>query len=222
MVITKAAGVEFHSLNEQPGLVPQVEAQLQLGKLYPVHRLDTMTSGLLVLARDPGSAEQINQQFRLRQVEKFYLAISNRKPTKKQGLVSGDMSKSRRGSWRLMSSQLNPAQTRFFSYSLAAGLRLYLLKPLTGRTHQLRVMMKSLGAPILGDPRYYPKDTDTVSDRGYLHAYVLIFEYAGQRYRYCAKPDMGGLFNSPECNGLLQQIDQPELLNWPGGNSRTD
>lgn len=215
VVVAKAAGIEFHSLNGQAGLVPQVEAQLQLGKLYPVHRLDTMTSGLILLARDAAAAELINRQFRQRRVQKYYLAISDRKPVKKQGLVSGDMHKARRGSWKLMKTQADPAQTRFFSMSLAAGLRLYLLKPLTGRTHQLRVMMKSLGAPILGDPRYYPKDTESESDRGYLHAYVLMFEYAGQNYRYCAEPKAGRLFCSPEFAALKSQIDQPENLNWP-------
>jgi tRNA pseudouridine32 synthase/23S rRNA pseudouridine746 synthase len=218
VVINKSAGVAFHSHEEQPGLVPQVESELGLGKLYPVHRLDTMTSGLLLLARSPESAECINLEFRQRRVEKFYLALSDRKPSKKQGLVSGDMEKGRRGNWLLLKSQNNPALTRFFSYSLTPGIRLFVLKPQTGRTHQLRVMMKSLGAPILGDRRYYPGVAIPELDRGYLHAYALSFDVAGQRYDYCHAPTEGALFLSEAARERLALIGPPAALPWPDRN----
>ncbi len=217
VVISKSAGVSFHSERDQAGLVPLVEAELGLGKLYPVHRLDNMTSGLLVLARDAAAAEQINRQFRQRTVDKYYLALSDRKPAKKQGLVSGDMVKARRGCWKLLSSQNDPARTRFFSYSLGSGLRLFVLKPLSGRTHQLRVMMKSLAAPILGDDRYYSGVSDPLWDRGYLHAYVLGFDFDGQRYRYCSAPEQGHAFLSEALSERLALIGQPDLLAWPAG-----
>ena len=105
VVIDKAAGVGFHQEADQPGLVSQVEAWLGESKLYPVHRLDRMTSGLLLLATSPAAAEQLNRQFRLGLVQKYYLALSDRKPKKKQGLISGDMDKGRRGSWRLLKSK---------------------------------------------------------------------------------------------------------------------
>ncbi len=216
VVISKSAGVNFHSHEGLPGLVPQLESELGLGKLYPVHRLDTMTSGLLLLARSAASAERINLEFRQRRVEKYYLALSDRKPTKKQGLVSGDMEKGRRGSWLLLKSQANPAQTRFFCYSLSPGVRLFVLKPHTGRSHQLRVMMKSLGAPILGDRRYYPGAASADLDRGYLHAYALGFELAGQRYDYCHAPTQGRLFVTEAVRQQLASIGAPAALPWPG------
>lgn len=216
VVINKSAGVAFHSHAEQPGLVPQVEAELGLGKLYPVHRLDTLTSGLLLLARDAESAERINLEFRRRRVEKYYLALSDRKPTKKQGLVSGDMEKGRRGSWLLLKTQTHPASTRFFSYSLSPGVRLFVLKPLTGRTHQLRVMMKSLGAAVLGDRRYHTGTSGREQDRGYLHAYALSFEFSGQRYAYCAAPTQGALFTTELFSQRLASIGCPSALPWPG------
>ncbi|MEH6470809.1 MAG: TIGR01621 family pseudouridine synthase [Halopseudomonas sp.] len=215
VVICKAPGVAFHSEAGQPGLVPQVESELGLGKLFPVHRLDNMTSGLLLLARDAKSAEQINQQFRQRRVEKYYLALSDRKPSKKQGLVCGDMVKGRRGSWKLLKTQENPAKTRFFCYSLSPGIRLFVLKPQTGRTHQLRVMMKSLGAPILGDQRYYPDCAEGQQDRGYLHAYMLMFEIDGKAYRYLAEPEHGRLFINELVKQKLVQIGPVDALGWP-------
>ncbi|MEH6650140.1 MAG: TIGR01621 family pseudouridine synthase [Motiliproteus sp.] len=217
IVISKSAGVDFHSQEQQAGLVPMVEQSLQLGKFYPVHRLDKITSGLIILARSSAAAEQINEQFRQQRVEKYYLAISDRKPSKKQGLISGDMKKSRRGSWKLLNSQADPAQTRFFSFSLQSGIRLFVLKPLTGRTHQLRVMMKSLGAPILGDERYYPGETDT-ADRGYLHAYVVKFDFDGQQYRYKSPPLQGALFASEALKQALLTLGPPESLAWPSSH----
>lgn len=99
--------------------------------------------------------------FRERRVHKYYLALSNRKPKKKQGSVIGDMARGRASTWKLLPKgavpPTDPAVTRFWSTSLPEvqpGLRLYLLKPETGRTHQLRVAMKSLGAAILGDQLY--------------------------------------------------------------------
>jgi len=61
------------------------------------------------------------------------------------------MLKARRGAWKLARSKESPALTEFVSTSLGQGLRLFLLRPYTGKTHQLRVAMKSLGAPIIGD-----------------------------------------------------------------------
>ncbi|MFT5721081.1 MAG: tRNA pseudouridine32 synthase/23S rRNA pseudouridine746 synthase [Motiliproteus sp.] len=218
VVISKSAGVDFHSHEEQSGLVPQVEAELGLGKLYPVHRLDKMTSGVLLLARDAESAEMINLEFREHRVEKYYLALADRKPSKKQGQVSGDMAKGRRGSWLLLKTQANPACTRFFSYSLSPGIRLFVLKPLTGRTHQLRVMMKSLGAAVLGDARYHSVASGSEQDRGYLHAYALSFEFAGQRYDYSVAPTEGALFTTEIFSQRLASMGSLSALPWPGRN----
>ena len=70
VVLNKAAGISFHS-DDGPGLV--VLAQQELGyKLYPVHRLDKVTSGLIVLARSSAAAAQLTQLFSTHQIEKYY------------------------------------------------------------------------------------------------------------------------------------------------------
>ena len=151
-IINKPHGLNFHS-EEGPGFVVLAEQQLN-EKLFAVHRLDKVTSGLIILARSKAAAAEFTQLFTQHAINKFYLAVSDTKPKKKQGWVKGDMAKSRRGTYKLLNSQSNPAITRFYSFSFKSGFRAYLLKPYSGKTHQLRVALKSIGAAILGDAGY--------------------------------------------------------------------
>ncbi|MCH1919908.1 TIGR01621 family pseudouridine synthase [Shewanella sp. A3A] len=211
IVVDKAPGVHFHSQDGTAGLVAQLEHDLNT-KLYSVHRLDTMTSGLLLLARSSAAAAQFTELFTQHQVQKFYLALAQGKPKKKQGWVVGDMAKSRRGMYKLLRSTDNPAITQFFSQSVADGLRLYLLKPLSGKTHQLRVALASLAVPILGDPLYGAADD---AERGYLHAYGLQFDWQGRAYRYLCAPTVGEQFVSPSVTQQLADWAEPWQLPWP-------
>jgi tRNA pseudouridine32 synthase/23S rRNA pseudouridine746 synthase len=213
IVADKVSGVNFHDEGALgQGLFNQVKQGLSLEELYPVHRLDKLTSGLIVFAKTLAAAQQFQTLFAAHQVEKYYLAISDKKPSKKQGWIKGDMAKSRRGTWKLLRSQQNPAVTQFFSYALGKGERLFLLKPHSGKTHQIRVALSSLGAPILGDPSYAPASNE---DRGYLHAYGLRFEFNGESYRFCSAPSTGKSFLSEPLINQLKQLDSPWLLDWP-------
>jgi tRNA pseudouridine32 synthase/23S rRNA pseudouridine746 synthase len=217
VVVAKSAGINFHD-EEQPGggLFSQVKKQMKIQfsvtELYPIHRLDKMTSGLVVFAKNLHSAQVFGKLFEAHQVEKYYLAISDSKPTKKQGLIKGDMAKSRRGMFKLLRSMDNPAITQFFSYPVANKQRLYLLKPHSGKTHQLRVALSSIGAPILGDPLY---NTNSLADRGYLHAYALRFNYLGMLYEFVLAPNEGEYYLTTTLQNKLAEIEQPWLLNWP-------
>ena len=180
IIVEKPNNVNFHDEGEiDNGFFNQVKNMVKFDNLYPVHRLDKMTSGLLVFAKNLATAQQFQQLFEQHKIEKYYLAISDKKPIKKQGLIKGDMAKSRRGMWKLLRSQDNPATTQFFSYPLTAGRRLYLLKPHSGKTHQLRVALSSIGSPILGDPSY-AAHSGAAEQRGYLHAYALRFNFNNQ------------------------------------------
>ncbi len=176
LVINKAVGSGMHQEGDQPGLVRQLSEALG-EPLYPVHRLDKITTGVLLLARNPDANRELSCQFAERSTRKWYLALSDHKPIKKQGLIKGDMEKARGGSWKLCRTQHNPAITRFHSTLLIEGLRAFLLQPQTGKTHQLRVALKSQGCPILGDSRY----GGSAADRGYLHAWQLSFSYQGEQ-----------------------------------------
>jgi len=205
VVVDKPEGINFHS-EEFPGLVVLVQQQLLLDEIYPVHRLDKMTSGLLIFALHKRAAQAFQILFESHQVEKFYVAISTQKPKKKQGWVKGDMLPARRGSWKLMSTQENPAITQFVSESTQPGERLYLLKPKTGKTHQLRVAMKSLSAPICGDKRYANSEKANTEERGYLHAFALRFTLFKQPYEFVSAPKKGCRFK--------QQASQKTLHAW--------
>ena len=220
IVVNKAAGINFHDEKQaNSGLHSLVKAWLQqqtaspeIVELYPVHRLDKMTSGLVIFAKTLSCAQVFGEMFSNHQIEKYYLAISDKKPKKKQGLIKGDMDKSRRGMYKLLRTMDNPAITQFLSYALPNKQRLYLLKPHSGKTHQLRVALMSLGAPIVGDPLY---NSSSPADRGYLHAYALMFNYLGKQYSYTAQPDSGAYFLSVHLTEQLKSIAQPWFLPWP-------
>lgn len=210
IVVNKPPGLSVHKDQQAAGFVMQLCQELGVEQLFPVHRLDKVTSGLMLLALNAEAAAVLSGLFRERQVEKYYLAISDRKPRRKQGAIIGDMEKARRGSWKLIPSRNNPAITQFFSCSLRPGFRLFLLKPATGKTHQIRVALKSEGAPILGDPIY----SSSVADRTYLHAYYLGFRYKDESFRFSCLPQ-GEQFDS-SCQALINEhYARPEMLLWP-------
>ncbi|XOV77371.1 MAG: TIGR01621 family pseudouridine synthase [Aestuariibacter sp.] len=190
-VVDKPTGMHMHSQHQQTGIIPHLQQQLNCDSLWPVHRLDADTSGLLLIARNQKSAAELSQAFATRQTVKYYLALSSSKPQKKQGSIVGDMQSSRNGNYKLLKSKSNPAVTHFFSHSIQPGLRLFLLKPYSGKTHQLRVALKSIGAAILGDNRYGGEK----ADRLYLHAWHLAFTFQQQLFCYSQLPTTGLYFN---------------------------
>lgn len=214
VVINKMPGISFHTENEVLGIVERVKAELGFEELYPVHRLDKITSGLLVLARTPEANSKISQLFREREVEKYYLAISDRKPSKKQGMIKGDMVRSRRSTWKLTKTLDNPAITQFFSTSLEPGKRLFLVRPKTGKTHQIRVALNSIGAPVLGDPLYNTESAKNAS-RGYLHAYAIKFRLDDINYSFVSEPTIGETFLTDAFKKAIQLYAEPWSLAWP-------
>lgn len=213
VVVNKAENINFHDEGDLgSGLFNVVKQAQNYKELYPVHRLDKMTSGLVVFAKTKGAAVELGKLFEQHKIQKFYLAISKDKPKKKQGWIKGDMEKSRRSSWRLARSMLNPAITQFFSYVILPKVRLFIVRPLSGKTHQIRVALNSIGSNIAGDPIYNPSDT---SDRGYLHAYGLKFELYDEQFEFTQLPNTGEYFQTQEFKQILEKLGQPWLLNWP-------
>lgn len=228
VVLNKAPGVSFHS-EQGAGLVVQAEQALGFA-LYPVHRLDKVTSGLILFARSPQAAARLSALFQTQQIQKFYLALSGGKVQKKQGWVKGDMAPARRGAYKLLTSQQNPAVSYFISAgfpnvpaaedkgergiadTVPAGIRLYLIKPFSGKTHQIRVALKSVSAPILGDELYQA----AAADRVYLHAYALCFEYGDTEWHFVQPPLDGQYFQAVQVQQYLADSwAKPWLLSWP-------
>lgn len=235
VVLHKPADIPFHTedntsssdLNAiDEGMVSQAKNFMKTDDLYPVHRLDRMTSGLMLFARNKASCSQLSQLFQDKQIEKYYLALSAQKPKKKQGAVIGDMAKSRSGNYMLTRGNTNPAITRFFANKLTedlGGSWLFILKPETGKTHQIRVALKSLGSPILGDKRY----SGNSAARGYLHAYKIRFNYQGVSYHISDPTFSGPEFDLSKLlcsksdihttNPFDVHLFNPENLPWPKG-----
>ncbi|MCY7296585.1 TIGR01621 family pseudouridine synthase [Alteromonas sp. a30] len=210
IVINKPAGIGVHREGNAPGIIELVQAQHRFNKLWLVHRLDKVTSGLLILALNSHAAAQLSALFSEKAIQKYYFALSDKKPKKKQGSIVGDMEKSRNGLFKLTHSKQNPAITQFFSKGVS-GLRLFVLKPATGKTHQLRVAMKSLGSPILGDTAY----TGSPSDRAYLHAYALSFVYQNESMTISTMPQTGEHFLDQAQTALYSEYLTPNTLPWP-------
>lgn len=234
IIVNKPAGINFHDEGELgSGFFNEVKELLnstnvtklsnsdtrskhdEIKTLYPVHRLDKMTSGLLIFAKNKATATRFQQLFEQHKVQKFYLAISDKKPKKKQGLIKGDMAKSRRSTWKLLRTQNNPAISQFMSYGLGNGLRLYIVKPHSGKTHQIRVALSSIGSPIIGDLLYSPTATTDAYNRGYLHAYALQFTLNNCHYEYKCLPNSGEHFLSSSLLKHLEEIKAPWNLPWP-------
>jgi len=120
------------------------------------------------------------------------------------------MAKSRRSSFKLLKTHTNPAITRFYSFSVAANLRGYILKPYSGKTHQLRVALKSIAAPILGDSLY----GGTESQRTYLHAYALCFTWQSEHFEFICEPNSSTQFGQLIEHDNFQSWQTPWNLDW--------
>jgi len=212
IVINKPVGVQMH--DPQSGICQLLREQANLNELFLVHRLDQETSGCLVLAKTKQCASVLSKAFRDRKVTKYYLALSHNKPRKKQGKISGIMKNLRAGNYSLLKATQshdalspNMAITFFKSELSSERKRLFYLKPITGKTHQLRVALKSIGSPIMGDKRYKGEFSDSL----YLHSYVLGFTYLEKEYFFTCLPETGEYF-SPK---LLSEITCPSKIDWP-------
>ena len=119
VAINKPAGLCVHQDGAAESFTGLLAQQLGVARVWLLHRLDKPTGGVLLLALNPEAASVLAQQFAAHSMHKTYLALSSQKPAKKQGWVKGDMAKARRGAWKLLRTQHNPALTRFHSRSIA-------------------------------------------------------------------------------------------------------
>jgi len=124
----------------------------------PVHRLDTDTSGCLLLARNPKALVRFAKAFEERRVEKRYLGVLAGEIAEESGTIELALSKisSAEKGWRMIPAKKGkPSVTHWRRLAAVGGRTLVEFRPETGRTHQLRVHSASgLGVPLLGDPVY--------------------------------------------------------------------
>ncbi|MBD3729010.1 MAG: RluA family pseudouridine synthase [Sphingomonadales bacterium] len=185
-------------LNKPPGLATQggsgthhhVDGLLDafIGEKGPrprlVHRLDKDTSGVLLIARTPGSAAFFSKRFSGRSAKKIYWALVVGVPEVAEGTIDAALAKQPgTGGEKMHVDEENGqrAVTRYRVVDRAGNRAAWVeLEPLTGRTHQLRVHLAAIGHPIVGDGKYGGKDaflTGSVSRKMHLHARRLIIDH---------------------------------------------
>lgn len=161
IVIDKPAGLPVDTPRDGGDSVVSRAHELKLGfQREPVamHRLDRDTSGCLLLARNPKARSRFQQAFEQGQVEKTYLAVLDGVPEGQEGVIDLPLAKvsTAQAGWRMVPDDGGKsARTRWRKLAERDGHCLVELKPLSGRTHQIRVhAARGLGAAIVGDPVY--------------------------------------------------------------------
>lgn len=172
-VIHKPAGIVV-SGNSFKTITHALPGNLQPSKLsdgttpQPVHRLDLATTGLLLVGKTSSSIRHLNKLFEEKKVQKTYYAVCIRKMDAEGRIVDHVDNKTAASGYRLCKSILSERFDR---------LNLVELRPETGRRHQLRKHLSSIGNPILGD-KEYGKEGLILNGKGlYLHAFSLNFTH---------------------------------------------
>jgi len=158
-----------------------------------VHRLDYETSGLLLLARDAQSHRELSRQFQARETEKTYQALCFGQLLKNSGSINLPLRYDPPNKPRhIVCHQYGKAALTYFRVlERCDGFCRVELKPITGRSHQLRVHMLALGHPLLGDTLYAEGQALSAAPRLCLHAQQLAFNQplSGERLSFnCASP----------------------------------
>ena len=177
IVVNKPSGLLTHAkggLSDEPTVAEIIRQKTSFAtdtdRPGIVHRLDRDTSGLLIIAKNPESASHLQRQFAERTAKKTYIAITDGKPKLNAAKIDLPIGRnpSAPSTFRIDPNG-KPAQTTYHVLAENDAQSLVELKPTTGRTHQLRVHLAHLNAPILGD-RVYGKSSDC---RMMLHAQKL-------------------------------------------------
>ena len=186
LIINKPAGLSVLPEGWEPDapyLVKSLEEEYE--KIWVVHRLDKFTSGVLVFALNAEAHRALNIQFEKQEVEKVYRAITVGAPPWKERITKFPLRVNVGHKHRTMVDNKKGvrAETKFkvlnWNSSItdelyltddAEGMALVEARPMTGRTHQIRVHAYALGYPLLGDTLYSSPETDIIA-RPALHAY---------------------------------------------------
>jgi len=185
IVVDKPAGMVVHPsaghasgtlVNAMLGYDPDIEGIGGEERPGVVHRLDKETSGLILLAKNERAHRWLQDQFRLRKVEKIYLALVDGKPPTPSGRVEAYIGRDPSHRKRMAIVPESRGRESISEYKTVESFTNHTLlefHPLTGRTHQIRLHCAFLGCPIVGDEVYGRKKSSVAINRHFLHAYRL-------------------------------------------------
>lgn len=162
--------------------------------VYVVHRLDKDVSGVLVFARDADTHRYLNTRFETREVEKHYVALVHGTVAERSAVIDRPIRQYGSGRMGVDEARGKPSRTAYTvrrpftaSGSLPEAATLLDVHPVTGRRHQIRVHLYSVGHPIVGDPLYGDRAQQQRYPRLMLHAHTLAFRHPeGHRISFTA------------------------------------
>ena len=140
-----------------------------------VHRIDKETSGILVLARNRKSADELTKAFREKKINKTYLALVRGCPEPREGIIEYNLKKVGEKMEVVDDGQKALTQIKVLD-NVGKKFALVEAHPLTGRTHQIRVHLEAIGTPIVGDDKYFGEKREhfqQIQNKLYLHAYKI-------------------------------------------------
>jgi RluA family pseudouridine synthase len=188
IVINKPAGLSVLPEGWEPDapyLLKMLEVEYE--KIWVVHRLDKITSGVMVFARTADAHRALNRQFEMHEVEKFYHAVVEGNPVWEEKVCKMPLrlNVGHKHRTAIDHKRGKPAETHFKVIKRWQARALLEARPLTGRTHQIRAHLTALGYPLLGDVLYGGAETDRIA-RPALHALSLEFSHpaSGERASY--------------------------------------
>jgi len=185
IVLNKSSGISVQGGTKSKKNLIDIFAKSEIfqdTKPYSVHRLDKDTSGVFIIAKKRESAQLLTSLFRLRKVHKTYLAICHGELNKDSGEWNEDLIRYD-GDKKI----IEKAKTIFKVIDKNSEASLVELKPITGRKHQLRKQLYSLGQPIFGDTKYKLSNTAKgINKNLMLHSYQIKFMIKNIKHTYTA------------------------------------
>ncbi len=185
-----------------------------------VHRLDKDSSGLLVVARNERAFRELQAQFKRREVDKRYLILVEGRLEPRRGVIDAPIGRDPKHRKRMaVVKDGKPARTEYKVVEYFDQHTLVEAKPVTGRTHQVRVHFAAIGHPLVGDPVYGFRKRRWGLERQFLHAWKLSFALpsTGQRMEFTAElPE--------DLQRVLEQLSlrRPPRLQSRGGDADED
>lgn len=187
LAIDKPSGIAVQAGDPKDFSIDAALSHLKLEKIETprlVHRIDRDTSGILLLARNRQTAELLTESFRNKTINKTYLALVVGSLSKKEGKIDMPLEEKAFENYKKVFKSENgkPAVTLYKVLKEFAGCSLVELKPITGRMHQLRVHLKEIGHPIVGDRKYGRNNKEFGENRLCLHSFkVEIADFFGKK-----------------------------------------